>query len=37
VLGRGTPDTPGRVERLDLDDGQRSEIAPSGSLPRWVP
>ena len=37
VLGRGDSDAPGSVERLQLGDGRRSEIAPSGSLPRWVP
>ena len=37
VLGRGDSDGSGTVERLDLADGRRSQIAPSGSLPRWVP
>jgi WD40 repeat protein len=30
-------DAEGPVERLDLTSGARAEIAPRGSLPRWVP
>ena len=35
VLERGETDGP--VERVDPASGARTEIAPRGSLPRWVP
>ena len=35
VVGDGTAE--GVVERLQIVNGDRTEIAPRGSLPRWVP
>jgi hypothetical protein len=37
VLGRGGADAGGTVVRLERAGGERTEIAPRGSLPRWVP
>jgi Bacterial Ig-like domain/WD40-like Beta Propeller Repeat len=30
-------DASGSVERVDLDDGERTPLAPSGAEPRWLP
>jgi hypothetical protein len=31
------PDASGSVERVDLEDGERTPLAPSGADPRWLP
>jgi hypothetical protein len=37
VLGETPDDRFGRVERIDLETGRRTTLAPDGSRPRWLP
>lgn len=37
VLVDGDDEEVGRLERLDLEDGERTELAPDAAHPRWLP